>query len=699
MAATSTSKNNAAQSPVPPKSSSWKEYTAGDRKYWYNKETKEKTWKNPKSPAKSTVTAAVVKPESAPLKHAPTPISQTVKEKATRAIATTAVGSEGTKATPSAPPLTPSASGKGKVPKLTHPPITSPNQPPTAKASTKIVTPEAALPPATSSVRLSAARSDTRVTAPQTTHPPNTTPAHVSKVRPAHAPTASPAYPSPPSPAAESSRDIDAVVDGHGNVPNEHVTVQVKSKKKNWMDALDVGLKVLDSAMERAKKGDNIRKNADPSVPGIKGPIAPDTHHGDSVKVLKEAPHAASRVEGQPTRSHVSSASNTHSSKDLPPHAAVNEAARPKATSKLSWKSPFKKHAAAQSPTVPSEANRDIGVNDEISNDLGSAPSSYAAAVAAPATTSSQSPPSLLQAAAAPSLAFRGIAGSQSDDESGKDTAGKSSGQKRTSQGGQAGAAAPIQKSNVGQGASATGAAVLGSTAGYGAYNEYEQGTSGDESAPPSPPPEQDDSSPPTPRGELDDSAPPSPPVESDKSASPSLVGEAYEHSQYELPSPVNTSGPPSPPADDDDTGYTTYAFEQPPSPALSQSLQAADDASSPPSPPDSPIPSPPSPGQSPSPSRTSPAPEADDEADPPSPPVSASPGPDSRARSPSPPAPVSPAPEADDDQSPPSPMPSSSPTRTASLSGTMSPARTTSPPPALSAKPGSTNGDDSDSD
>lgn len=179
-------------------------------------------------------------------------------------------------------------------------------------------------------------------------------------------PPASSTHPSAPTPAVESSREIGAVVPGHGTVPDEHVTVQVKSKKTNWKGALDVAVKVLDSAMERAKKGENLTKNAGHNPPVVKDPIAPKAHHDNPAQAPKEVPHPSSKGQEPPKAApaKVSKAINAHASKDASPQVTAKEAPRPKAASKLSWKSPFKKHAASPPPAAHGEA-RSIGRDDE----------------------------------------------------------------------------------------------------------------------------------------------------------------------------------------------------------------------------------------------------------------------------------------------------------------------------------------------
>lgn len=392
--------------------------------------------------------------------------------------------------------------------------------------------------------------------------------------------SAVPVHKSAAAPATRCSREIDGKEEVHGTTPDEHVTVEVKSKKKDWRGALDVGLKVLDSAMERAKKGGNLEKPTGHNAPVVKVPVTKEAAETASTETSKERSATPSK-EPLAGAKHGTLAST---SKETTPRT---EEERPKAASKLSWKSPFKKHAAG--PLSPEhELSRTVDDEDETkdSHTITEA-KSMAVHRPAPALTpqpTSKSPP-------------RGAADNyynSSDNEHAEDA-----GNRRVQSGGTK--SPGPQTSYVERGTAAAGAGAVGGAAvraaGYSAYNDYErESVSGDGSSPPSPPSEESAD---------DDSGLPSPPSEEDVSGllaghdSGNKSGPTTAQDNSAPPSPLleadnNTSGPPTPPNESalssspegsqagETPDDTTYAFEQPSSPTLSQ---AKDDDSNPPTP------------------------------------------------------------------------------------------------------------------
>lgn len=248
-----TSKDPAAKAPPAAASQAWKEYEANGKKYWYNKETKEKSWTNPNTPAK--LSAKEPAPKSTAAVSSATPVSgkeTTAKPSTSNAknIAATTVA-RGSK------------DAKGPAPKSAIAAAT-----PIAKTAA----------PDNKSAPAPTAHSETKTAVSSSTHPPV-----ASSAASAHPPT--------PAPVVESSHQISGVASGHGS---EHATVEVKSKKKNWRGPLDVGLKVLDSAIERAKKGDNLEKPAGHDAPVVKGPVAGGAHH-DAPAHATKATHKEAR--------------------------------------------------------------------------------------------------------------------------------------------------------------------------------------------------------------------------------------------------------------------------------------------------------------------------------------------------------------------------------------------------------------------
>ncbi|KAK3175006.1 hypothetical protein OEA41_002252 [Lepraria neglecta] len=619
---------SATPSKDPAASQPWKEYEASGKKYWYNKETKQKSWTNPNAPAKPP--AKELAPKSTAAVSSATPVSgkeTTAKPSTSNAqdiAATTVAGS--------------SKDAKAPAPK-------------SATAAAAPIAKTAA--PDNKSAPAPTAHSETKTAVSGSPHPPI-----AFSTASAHPPT--------PAPVVESSHQISGVASGHGS---EHATVEVKSKKKNWLGALDAGRKVLDSAIEKAKKGDYLEKLAGHDTPVVKGPVAGGAHHDAPAHATKATHKEAAQT--APAETHKAAPAD-HPAAKAPDHAPtpVAQEARPKAPSKLSWKSPFKKRAA--SPPPPANEGTSSSINDE--KGVGSAPAAPAtaqtasstkpapiaasaptaqttsstkptpAAASAPTaqTTSSTIPtPAAASASTAPGQsASKGLASSYYDGTDYDD--GGPSYANFVSSGTPAGGAAPSQQnSQVGQDAAAAGVGAVGGAvagaAGTMAYNDYEEGQG---SSPPSAPPEEDGSAPPSPPPELGidvESGPSSPPPELDLDNG-SAPG-----------SPPNGSPPPSLPADDgdDDAGYTTYAFGQPPSPPAGYS--------GPPSPPAESDPGndqgPPSPAQSASPpapasSAFAPQPDDDDDNQPPaSPAYSASPLPPA---SPSPPASLAPEPDYD---------------------------------------------------
>ena len=246
------------------------------------------------------------------------------------------------------------------------------------------------------------------------------------------------------SPAPEGPRELGGTTKGHCAAPDEHVTVQVKSKKKNWRGALDVGLKVLDSALEKAKKDDNPKKSTGSNPPTAGDSVAGESHHDNPI-------HAATATPAGNT---------THPALNTSEHTVSlgGKDTRQKAASKLTWKSPFKKNVASSPPAEQHEA-RSIGGYE-------STVAATGALAGVPAASPSSHP-----------TTHRGLPSSYSD------------GSNTSSEELAAGAVPSHQKSGIGGDVVAAGAgtvtgAVAGA-AGYSAYDYYEQGT---DSAPPTPP-------------------------------------------------------------------------------------------------------------------------------------------------------------------------------------------------------------------
>ncbi|KAL2055795.1 hypothetical protein ABVK25_004039 [Lepraria finkii] len=406
----------------PAASQPWKEYEANGKKYWYKKETKEKSWTNPnapaKPPAKSTATVSSATPVSGKETTAK-PSASNAKDVA----ATTVAG----------------GSKDGKTPAL--------------KSVTAAATPVAkTAAPDNKSAPDPTAHSETKTALSGSPHPPV-------------ASSAASAHPPKPAPVVEGSRQISDAPSGHGS---EHATVEVKSKKNNWRGALDVGLKVLDSAVERAKKGNNLEKPAGHDPPVVEGPVAGGAHHDAPAHATKATHKEAAKT--APAKTHKAAPAD-HPVAKAPDHAPtpVAKEPRPKASSKLSWKSPFKKRVA--SPPPPANKGTSRSTDDE--EEVGSAP-------ATPATvqiTSSMIPtPAAASAPTAPGhSASKGLASSYYGGTDYND--GGPSDANVVSSGTLAGGAAPSQqKSQVGQDAAAAGVGAVGGAAGNIAYNDYEKG-------------------------------------------------------------------------------------------------------------------------------------------------------------------------------------------------------------------------------
>lgn len=524
-AVSATAKDNGAKAPAVTASPLWKEYTLDSgKKYWYNRTTKEKTWKDPNalstSAAKDSVfaTPGATVPSKASATKPPAPVPQ---------------------------PKAPSASQDIKAPAA---------KPTTADAASTKKNVSAGPPKSASPAILSSAQKPGSEAAKTPLSLPAT---HGS------------------APPAERNRDVLGTGAVHGTAPDEHVTVEVKSKKKNWRGALDVGLKVLDSALDRAKKGEDLEKSSG-HAPIAKGPVAKEAAESAPVGASKSATQAKEPVAGAVHDTKASIA------KSAPQNDTKEE--RPKAHSKLSWKSPFKKHAADLPPTEQ-EASREIDNSAEgESNHI---------------VASKQAP---LTSVAALSPAFKQTARSQPGYSKGSDDQYDISGTQH--------APAPQRPSAGKSVAAAVGGAVTGA-AGYNAYSGYEQGGDTDaESIPPSPPSEGEfidipgfpspstdggDVMQPSPPEGDDESVPPSPPAEEDVEEGSGILAARDDDSAPSSPplgdNDENASGPPSPAADDntestsalpspsasasdvgdqedDNPDYTTYAFEQPPSPA-----------------------------------------------------------------------------------------------------------------------------------
>ena len=379
-------------------------------------------------------------------------------------------------------------------------------------------------------------------------------------------------HPSKPASALKNSHEISNVSKSHGTVPDEHVTVQVKSKKKNWRGALDVGLKVLDSAMERAKKGENLEKSAGHDAPIVKGPVAGGVSHVAPLDATKDEHKETAKAGSIEAHKAVPTIQPAPKAPANTPTPSAKET-RPKAMLKLSWKSPFKKRAASPPPSANEDTGKSMDDDDESESAATSPPIAISASATAQTTSSTKAAPATtLNQNTAGQPASRGFTSSYDDGSDQTDEAPSYA--NLASSGTPAGGAAPKhqnsqpEQSTAAAGVGAVGGAV-GGAAGYSAYNDYQQGQ---DCPPPSPPSEDNDSAPISPRPELDDGtefAPQSPPPELEpdtESGPPTPPPERDVDTDPEPASPLDDSPTPTPPPadeDDNEAGYTTYAFEQ----------------------------------------------------------------------------------------------------------------------------------------